>query len=77
MGFLRRRGPRYGAVGRRESRCMRLGVPLARTIAPFMFLLSHRGGIVPAVRRRSLRRSRWPSEKTSHEGSLPVRRFVR
>ena len=41
------------------------------------FLLSQRGWIVPAVRPRSLLRSRWPSGKTSHEELLPVCRFGR
>jgi hypothetical protein len=36
MVFHRRRRQRYGAVGRRESRCMRLAVPSAKTMARFI-----------------------------------------
>jgi hypothetical protein len=38
--------------------------------------LSQHGGIVPPLRRRSLRCSPRSSGKTFLEGSLPVRRFV-
>jgi hypothetical protein len=41
------------------------------------FLLTQRGGIVPAVRRRWPRTLTPPSGKTSHEELLPVRPFVR
>ena len=41
------------------------------------FLLTQRGGIVPAARRRSPRTLTLASGKTSHEESLPVRRFGR
>jgi hypothetical protein len=40
LGFPRSRGPRYGSAGRRESRCVRWGAPLARTMAPFSFYRS-------------------------------------
>jgi hypothetical protein len=33
MVFLQRRRARYGAVGRRENRCMRSAVPSAKTMA--------------------------------------------
>ena len=36
MVFLQRRRPRYGAVGRRENRCMRSAVPSAKTMARFI-----------------------------------------
>ena len=54
MVFLQCRRPRYGAVGRRENRCMRSAVPSAKT-SSIHFLLSQHGGIAPAVRRRSER----------------------
>jgi IS30 family transposase len=54
MVFLRRRRPRYGAVGRRENRCMRSAVPSAKTMARFISCYRSTR-IVPAVRRRSER----------------------
>ncbi len=36
-GFLRRRRPIYGAVGRRDTRCMRSGAHSARVIRQFTF----------------------------------------
>jgi hypothetical protein len=41
------------------------------------FLLSQRGGIVPAVRRRSLLTLTLAERETSHEELLPVCRFGR
>src|ERR1700727_400774 len=41
------------------------------------FLLTQRGGIFPAVRRRSPRTLTTAERKTSQEELLPVRRFVR
>jgi hypothetical protein len=36
MVFLQCRRPRYGAVERRENRCMRSAVPSAKTMARFI-----------------------------------------
>ncbi len=45
MVFLQRRRPRYGAVGRRENRCMRLAAPSAKTMARFIFCYRSTAGL--------------------------------
>ena len=52
--FLRRSGPRCGAVGKRGSRCIEIGRAFGKPHTSIHCLLSHHGGIVPPVRRRSL-----------------------
>jgi hypothetical protein len=77
MVFLGRRGLTSGAVGRLESRCMRLVVLLARTMARFSSCCRSTAGLLrPFVTARS-ERSRLPNGKTSHEALLPVGRFER
>ena len=54
LGFLRSRSVTFGAGGRRDSRCMRLGAPLQpKPHSCIRSVLLPRGGIPPAARRRS------------------------
>ncbi len=55
MVFLQPSGLISGAVGRLESRCMRLVVLLARTMARFSSCCRSTAGIAPAIRHRSQR----------------------
>ena len=64
-GFLRRSELRCGAVGRRDSRYMRLVERSARNNVVIHFLLERHGGLLRrsvAVRRVH---SPWPNAKTS------------
>jgi hypothetical protein len=54
-----------------------IGAPSARTMAPFSFFYRNAGGSFRPFAAARCERSRWPSGKASHEGLLPVRRFVR
>jgi hypothetical protein len=53
-----------------------IGRALGKDHVVIQFLLARHGGIAPAARRRSRRRSHWQSAKTSPAGSLPVARSV-
>src|SRR6266852_3375491 len=54
-----------------------IGRAFGKSHSSIRCVVSHHGGIVPRVRRRSLLHSHCLSERTSLEGLLPVRRFVR
>jgi hypothetical protein len=76
IGFLRRSGPSYGAVGRRGSRCTRLGAPLANHITPFLVIYRSMMGLFQQFVGAYCCYSLQLSERTFLEGSLAVRRFV-
>jgi hypothetical protein len=54
-----------------------IGRAFGKDHGSIQFLLSLRGGIVPAARQRSLRTLMLAERKTFHEEWLPVGRFVR
>jgi hypothetical protein len=54
-----------------------IGRALGKGHGSIRFLLTQRGGIVPAARRRSLRTLTLAERKTSHVELLPVCRFGR
>jgi len=54
----------------------KIGRAFGRKHTSIHLLLSHHGGIVPSVRRRSPQALTLLSERTFREGSLPAHRFV-
>jgi hypothetical protein len=72
----RRSGQRSGGVGRRESRCMRSDEHSAASILPFICCYRIMAGSFRPSVDANPKRSRWLSERTFREESLPAYRYV-
>ena len=67
----------YGADGSAGSPCTKSGVLMAGRIPPFASCCCLAEASLPSLVAARGWRSLWLSVKTYHEGSLPVRDFVR